>query len=222
MVAAVWLVVNQNVNCSWLHVERIPVFLSLSAAAVLKNISCLWCVQTTRTTHSSVHGHLNPPLHGWLLDLWMIWNSMLQSWFINGLYCIICFVLCDPIHAVFSLICTSRQFMCILMFPDLYCCVWMLTPWLCSCFCIEMPAKCVGCMCVALLLSISMMYHSGFRSRLHSFLTLFSPHHPPPPAHWGCGTERNWTQEKGGEGYPQETAQDNWEGEEEKDKEIQT
>jgi len=36
-----------------------------------------------------------------------------------------------------------------------------------------MPTKCVGCMCVALLLSTSVMYHSGFCSFL---LFPFLPH----------------------------------------------
>ena len=78
-------------------------------------------------------------------------------------------------------------------------------------------------MCVAILFSVTLYFRDvplwvlfllplPFPSSPSSL-----PIIPTPPAHWGCGTERNWTQEKGGEGYSQETAQDNWEGEEEKD-----
>ena len=85
------------------------------------------------------------------------------------------FVLFGPIYAMCFpwFVYTSHQFLYILIFPDLFSCVCMLTPWLCLYFCIEMPTKCVDCMCVALLLSTSMMYHSGFCSFL---LFPFLPH----------------------------------------------
>ena len=99
VVAAVWLVVNQNVNCWWLHVERIPVF-SLPFGRCCVEIHLMLVLCPNNSDHSTVHGH---PLHGWLLDLWMTTDSEIQCHNLDLL--MVCtapfvFVLCGPIYAM--------------------------------------------------------------------------------------------------------------------------
>ena len=49
--------------------------------------------QTTLTTSIPLCSWTPEPPTTWMVVglVWMIWNSVSQSWFINGLYCIICF-----------------------------------------------------------------------------------------------------------------------------------
>ena len=182
--------------------------------------------QTTLTTSIPLCSWTPEPPTTWMVVglVWMIWNSVSQSWFINGLYCIICFcivwfnICCVFLDLHFSSIYVHTNVSwSVLLHVNAYTLVmFVLLYW--------MGVR----MCVAILFSVTLYFRDvplwvlfllplPFPSSPSSL-----PIVPTPPAHWGCGTKRNWMQEKRGEGYSQKTAQDNWEGEEEKDKEKQT
>ena len=99
-------------------------FLSLSAAAVLKYISCLCCVQTTRTTplFMGIHYMDGCWTCGWLLTLKFNVTILIYWWFVlhhSFLYCVVQYMQCVFLDLYFSSI------FGILIFPDLFCCVWM-------------------------------------------------------------------------------------------------
>ena len=77
-------------------------FLPSGRCCVEKHLMLVMCPYNS---DSSVHGHLNRPLHGWLLDLCDLkFNVAILINIINGLYCIICFCI------VWSNICLDLYF----------------------------------------------------------------------------------------------------------------